>query len=159
MCHGVSNDSMRSVVSRLARSFRYRSERLRDDMMSIQLRHTTLEQLDPLLGSWSAFVVHVDPCSNQHCDLRIWIRHPIFMLADDSKLLSPFLHLYRLLGGRAAGVIADVNVPSGTDLFGARHNRAREESGFLAIGDEQRSGSLRHSRAGAHRRNGENARW
>jgi hypothetical protein len=95
------------------RVLRYRAERLLNDMLSIQLRHTTFQQLSPLLGRWGEFVTYDTPCSKQHCDLRITFRQPSHIPDGNSKFLAPFRDLHKLLGGRMSGVVADINVRNG----------------------------------------------
>jgi hypothetical protein len=95
------------------RVFRHRAERLLNDMLSIQLRHTTFEQLSPLLGRWREFVTYDIPCSKRHCDLRVEFRQPSHMRDSDSKFFAIFRDFYQLLGGRASGVFAEINVRNG----------------------------------------------
>ncbi len=93
--------------------FRYRAERLLRDILSIELRHTTFEQLSPILQRWSGRIYYDydEPCSRQHCDLRIGISQPVEL--SEHYRYKRTLYLYRLFGGRPAGAIATIKVRNG----------------------------------------------
>jgi hypothetical protein len=93
--------------------FRYRAERLYQDVMAIQLRRTTFEQLEPMLQRWSADVSHGEPCFKQHCDLTIRVRQLIFMPGWDSRFFDPFQKFDRRLGGRFSETVARFWVRNG----------------------------------------------
>jgi hypothetical protein len=95
------------------RVFRYHAERLYEDVMAIQLRRTTFEQLDPMLQRWSANVSHGEPCFKQHCELTIRVRQLIFMPGWDSRFFGPFQKFDRRLGGRFSEVVARISVRNG----------------------------------------------
>lgn len=93
--------------------FRYRAERLYQDVMAIQLRRTTFEQLEAMLQRWSANVSHGVPCFKQHCDLTIRVRQLIFMPGWDSRFFDPFQKFDRRLGGRLSEMVARFSVRNG----------------------------------------------
>lgn len=95
------------------RIFRYRAEQLYNDITAIQLRHTTFDELEPMLQRWNADVTHGTPCFKQHCDLAITIRHPIIMKPWNAKSFYALLNVYRKLGGRWAVAIARIHVRNG----------------------------------------------
>ncbi len=95
------------------RIFRYRAELLYDDVIAIQLRRTTFDELEPMLQRWNGDVTHGTPCFKEHCDLVITMRHPIFMTASDARRFHAYLNVYRRLGGRWAVAIARIHVRNG----------------------------------------------
>lgn len=97
------------------RIFRTRAERLRDDVVSIELRHTTLHGLDPLLARWHDSVTKSTVCTDAFCDIRIAVERP-FTDALQAVLVSEVpsgLRLFRLLGGRPAIAEAGIYVRNG----------------------------------------------
>src|SRR5260370_29674556 len=94
------------------RIFRHRAERLLDDIRSIDLRHTTFQQVGASSERWTVFFSHDVPCSKEHCDFRIVFGAPGFGPAS-TLLNRMFADSYWLLGGHAAAVVATINVRNG----------------------------------------------
>jgi hypothetical protein len=95
------------------RVFRYRAERRYEDVMAIQLRHTTFEQLGPFLEHWNGNVSRGEPCFKQHCDLTIRVRRLIFMPGWDARFFDRFRKFDRRLGGRFSEMLARISVRNG----------------------------------------------
>jgi hypothetical protein len=92
--------------------FRNRAEHLSIDIQSIDVTHTTFQQVSSILVRWDRSGGFVGPCSEQYCDFGIAISVPTIQ-RDNSKLIPILLPFYRLLGGHPAIARANVNVRNG----------------------------------------------
>jgi hypothetical protein len=94
------------------RILRHRAERLLDDFRSVEMRHTTFQQIGDLAARWNGFARHDVPCSKEHCDFTISLGELDLGILNP-RLFRIVLHLYRLVGGHDALVGAMFNVRNG----------------------------------------------
>lgn len=90
------------------RILRYRAERLLQDILAIELRHTTFKQVGDLAAKWNGFASHNVPCSKEYCDFSIEFRTPAY-----GRLYLKIAKAYWLLGGRPGRVFASIQVRNG----------------------------------------------
>jgi len=91
---------------------RQRAERLLADIQQIELRKTSFEDAQKLLGRWSKWGHSAGECTRERCQISIAFndflnRHRSLSETDSGKLF------YSALGGRPTHVYADIQVLSG----------------------------------------------
>jgi hypothetical protein len=94
------------------RIFRSRAERLRDDILSIELRQTTFDQVDVFVKRWGDSSRRYGPCSKQHCDFYIDFTDPLFWNSGSKASLVAW-HLHEWLGGHTSYARGIINVRNG----------------------------------------------
>ena len=97
------------------RIFRQRSERLLHDIVTLELRRTTLHGLEPLLNTWHDGVTRSPVCIDAYCDIRITVERP-FTDALQALLVASVprgLRIFEWLGGRPATAEARIYVRNG----------------------------------------------
>jgi hypothetical protein len=92
--------------------FRHRAERLFDDIQSIDITHSTFQDVSSIFVRLDRSGGFVGLCSEQHCDFGIAISEPTIW-RDNSKPIPILLRFYRLLGGHPAIARASINVRNG----------------------------------------------
>jgi hypothetical protein len=95
--------------------FRERAERLRNDIIGITPRQTTLDSEDAMLSSWTDSVTRSTPCDKNFCDIHIVVERP-FTDALQAALVAVVprgLRLFKFLGGRPASANGTIYVRNG----------------------------------------------
>lgn len=95
--------------------FRRRVERLFSDIQSMDITHTTFQQVRSVAVQWDGSVGFVKPCTEQYRNFDAgiseptsWHNNPMFV-----RFIRVFLPFYRFLGGHAAIVRASIHVRNG----------------------------------------------
>lgn len=92
--------------------FRGRAERLLRDIQSMNITHTTFQQVSSIFLRWNGSGGFRAPCSEQRCDFGLAIVEPV-VWRNNSKLIPILLPFYRFLGGHPAIARVGVNVRNG----------------------------------------------
>jgi len=95
--------------------FRERAERLRNDIVGITPRQTTLDSEDTMLSSWTDSVTRSTPCDKNFCDIHIVVERP-FTDAVQALLVASLprgLRVFKFLGGRPASADGRIYVRNG----------------------------------------------
>jgi hypothetical protein len=128
-----------AVIQIQERILRYRAQRLLSDILSIELRYTTFEQVGDLAAKWNGFAGHEVPCSKEHCDFSIELHIPF--TSSNARLYWNIAKFYWLLGGRPAGVLASINVRNGF-VWGERYTMAVAPPPSTYVGSYKLMGEL-----------------
>ncbi len=125
--------------------FRERAERLRNDIIGITPRQTTLASEDAMLSSWTDSVTRSTPCDKNFCDIRIVVERP-FTDALQALLVATVprgLRVFKFLGGRPASADGRIYVRNGyvwgasfalTSYVYAKPGDAHWPDGYFIVG-------------------------
>jgi hypothetical protein len=125
--------------------FRERAERLRNDIVGITPRQTTLASEDTMLSSWTDSVTRSTPCDKTFCDIHIVVERP-FTDAVQAVLTAAVprgLRVFKFLGGRPASADGKIYVRNGfvwgtsfslTSYVYARPGDAHWPDGYFIVG-------------------------
>jgi hypothetical protein len=95
--------------------FRERAERLRNDIIGITPKQTTLDSEKTMLSSWTDSVTRSTPCDSNFCDIHIVVERP-FTDAVQAVLVATLprgLRVFKFLGGRPASADGRIYVRNG----------------------------------------------
>lgn len=93
---------------------RHRAQQLLTDIRSINLRHTTYAEVQPILRRWRGNGFYDRPCTEERCNVKIVIPRMAFSEgAFASTVRNCFRHALVTAGGHPAVVVASISVRRG----------------------------------------------